>query len=144
METLHTILLVDDEPMVRDLCRMLLERQGYEVLTAADGQQALDVFQEYWRQIGLVVLDWTLPRLSGDEVFRHMVQMDPEVRILFCSGYPPDHIRALGHPRIFGYLAKPFHNRDFVNTVRNLFGSHVGGGTGHAGGGAAESAANPY
>jgi DNA-binding response OmpR family regulator len=127
METLHTILVVDDEPMVRDLCRMLLERHGYEVMTAEDGVRALEIFQEHWRQIGLVVLDWTLPRVSGDDAFRLMLAIDPEVRVLFCSGYPPEQIRALGHTRVFGYLAKPFHNRDFVNTVRHLFGSHVGG-----------------
>lgn len=140
METLHTVLLVDDEPMVRDLCRMLLERQGYEVLAASDGLQAVEIFQDHWRQIGLVVLDWTLPRLSGDDVFRLMVRIDPEVRILFCSGYPPDYIRGLGHPCSFGYLAKPFHNRDFISTVGNLFGSHVGGSRTT---GAAGSAANP-
>jgi DNA-binding response OmpR family regulator len=123
METLHTILLVDDEPMVRDLCRMLLEREGFEVLEADNGVQAIELFQQNWRSIGLVILDWTLPRLSGDDAFRLMVQVDPEVRVLFCSGYPPEQIRSLGHTRVFGYLAKPFHNRDFVQTVRHLFGS---------------------
>lgn len=127
METLHTVLVVDDEPMVRDLCQMLLERQGYEVMTAENGMRAVEIFQEHWRQIGLVVLDWTLPRLCGDDVFRLMVRIDLEVRVLFCSGYPPEQIRALGHVRVFGYLAKPFHNRDFINTVRHLFGSHVSG-----------------
>jgi DNA-binding response OmpR family regulator len=135
METLHTVLVVDDEPMVRDLCRMLLEREGYEVLAAEDGVQALEVFQRHWRHIGLVILDWTLPRLSGDDTLRLMVDIDPEVRVLFCSGYPSEQINSLGHARVYGYLAKPFHNRDFVNTVRHLFGSHVesGGGGGAAG-----------
>jgi two-component system cell cycle sensor histidine kinase/response regulator CckA len=141
METLHTVLIVDDEPMVRDLCRMLLEREGYEVLTAGDGLHAVEIFQDHWRQIGLVVLDWTLPRFSGDEVFRLMIRIDPDVRILFCSGYPPDQIRAIGHPCTFGYLAKPFHNRDFIHTVWNLFGSHVGASAARD---SAESATNPY
>lgn len=134
METLHTILIVDDEPMVRDLCRMLLERHGYEVLSGEDGIQAVEVFQQHWRRIGLVVLDWTLPRISGEDVFQRMLRIDPEVRVLFCSGYPPEQIKSLGHARVFGYLAKPFHNRDFVNTVRHLFGSHVDSGAGPHGG----------
>jgi two-component system, cell cycle sensor histidine kinase and response regulator CckA len=120
METAPTILVVDDETMVLDLCRALLERDGFRVILARDGVQAVEVFQEHWRRIALVVLDWTLPRLSGDDVFRTMFRINPDVRVLFCSGYPPEQIRSLGHARVFGYIAKPFHNRDFVSTIRHL------------------------
>jgi len=85
----ETILLVDDEPMIRQLGTLILERHGYEVLLAGDGVEALQVYCENRGKIDLVILDLTMPRLSGRDTFRRLVEMDPGVRVLFSSGYSP-------------------------------------------------------
>jgi DNA-binding NtrC family response regulator len=120
MDAPRTVLVVDDEPMVRDLCATLLRQQTYDVLLAENGVEAVEIFQRDHHRIGLVILDLTLPRLSGDDAFRLMLRINPEVRVLFCSGYPPELIKSLGHARVFGYISKPFHTRDFIQAVRDL------------------------
>jgi len=72
--------LVDDEAILRDLARMILGKFGYQVLLAEDGVQALEIYQAQREQIRLVVLDLTMPRLSGRDAFQRLVEIDPQVR----------------------------------------------------------------
>jgi DNA-binding NtrC family response regulator len=120
MDAPRAVLVVDDEPMIRELCSTLLHQQGYDVFLAENGVEGVEVFARERHRIGLVILDLTLPRLSGDDAFREMLRIDDEVRVLFCSGYPPEQIKSLGHARVFGYISKPFHTRDFIQAVRDL------------------------
>ena len=112
-----TVLLADDEPMLRELARTVLEGQGYRVLTAEDGQQVLEIFQKQWTEIDLVILDLTMPRLSGKDAFREMVEIDPEVRVLFSSGYfAEDLTEETGS--VLGFINKPYHPNELTEKVR--------------------------
>ncbi len=82
-----TVLLVDDEPSVRRSCRLTLEQLGCTVLEACDGLEALEVFRARREQIDFVLLDLTMPKMGGHEVFHALRQLDPSVRVVLCSGW---------------------------------------------------------
>jgi hypothetical protein len=98
---LATILLADDEPMIRDLASNILQRYGYQVLLAEDGLQALEIYQQEKGRIDLVLLDLAMPRLSGDDTFRRLREIDPNVRVLLSSGYFPEDL-TLTDPQVLG------------------------------------------
>jgi len=104
-----TILLVDDEESVRVMGTRMLERVGFEVLTAADGREALELFQQRREQIVLVLLDLTMPDLDGEETFRELRRMAPRVRVLMSSGYTESEIAPrFAGKRLSGFLQKPY------------------------------------
>ncbi len=83
----ETVLVADDEVAVRQLAQTALELAGYRVLVAADGAEALDVFRAAKERVQLVVLDASMPRMSGRQAFDAIRQIDPDVKVLFASGY---------------------------------------------------------
>ncbi|MDY3554933.1 PAS domain S-box protein [Gemmata sp. JC717] len=83
----ETILVADDETGVRDLAKVALEMSGYTVLVAADGAEALDVFHRAGGRVRLAVLDASMPKLSGRQVFEALRRVDPGLKVLFASGY---------------------------------------------------------
>ena len=82
-----TILLVDDEKIVIDVTGRLLERLGYRVITAADGEAAESIYRERHASIDLVVLDMIMPQMSGFETYQRLKQINPHIRVLLSSGY---------------------------------------------------------
>ena len=120
------VLLVDDEAMIRDLGRLVLEHAGYTVLTANDGVEAVEVFARERGAIGLVVLDVTMPRMSGVDAFHQIVGLDPAARVLFSTGYSSDDVAAVDGA--VGLLSKPYRPPDLLAAVRAaLAGRRVGG-----------------
>jgi CheY-like chemotaxis protein len=117
----RTILLVDDEPMIRQLGQVVLERAGYTVLTAEDGLDAVEIFARERHRIALVVLDSTMPRMSGRDAFHRMIELDPEARILFSTGYSADDLSEI--EGALGLLPKPYRPEGLLNSVRNALGN---------------------
>jgi PAS domain S-box-containing protein len=113
----ETILLVDDEPALRTLGRFILEQNGYRVLLAEDGIDALETFKELRDQVALVILDLTMPRLSGQDTFRQMREISSKVPILFCSGYSADQLVDVGEHVAF--LSKPYRPAELLEAVRD-------------------------
>jgi DNA-binding response OmpR family regulator len=107
---------VDDEQMIRDLGAAVLARAGYRVITAFDGQDAVEVFARAHAEVALVILDVTMPRMSGSDASRHMARIDPNVRILFSTGYSADDLTELDGSR--GLLSKPYRPQELVAAVR--------------------------
>jgi CheY-like chemotaxis protein len=114
------VLLVDDEELIRELGRTILERAGYAVLTADDGEEAVDVFLRERDRVGLVILDVTMPRMSGRDAFRELMRIDPEARILFSTGYSADDITEIDGS--LGLLSKPYRPHELLSAVRDAFG----------------------
>ncbi len=114
----ETVLLVDDEDMIRSLGRRLLQRAGYEVLLAENGEQALDVYRQSHGRIDLVILDLTMPRLSGKDALRQLVQINPAVRVLIASGYSAEDMDVSGLDKVSGFIPKPFREEDLFRAVR--------------------------
>ncbi len=85
----ETVLFVDDEELIRELGRQVLEVYGYKVLLAEDGQRAIDLYERKRDEIDLVVLDLTMPQRSGMEVLRVIRTIDPDKKVILSSGNPP-------------------------------------------------------
>ncbi|HKB00590.1 MAG TPA: PAS domain S-box protein [Gemmataceae bacterium] len=115
----ETVLLVDDEPMIRNLAKATLERSGYRVLLAGDGQEAVDLYRKHKEEIAVVVLDLTMPLMTGQEALRELKKIDPGVRALYASGYSADSIEGADAGEVVGFLQKPYRPDELVATVRS-------------------------
>jgi CheY-like chemotaxis protein len=104
-----TVLLVEDEPMVRRSTRALLEKLGVTVLEAADGIEALEVFRVERHRVRCVLMDLTMPRMDGHTAFLALQQEDPAVKVILYSGWAATDVaeRFRDHPPA-GFLSKPF------------------------------------
>ena len=115
----RTILLVDDEESLRSLMAMALEGAGCRVIQAVDGADGIEQFRRHRESVDLTVLDLTMPRLNGDEVFRQIMDIQPDARVILISGYTQEDVAGhfTGH-RVTGYLEKPFPPSELVAKVR--------------------------
>jgi PAS domain S-box-containing protein len=115
----QTILLVDDEDIVRRTARAMLERKGYQVLLAENGREAVDLFREQAGRIALVLLDLTMPVMSGDQAIRHLHAIRHDVPILVSSGYPEDEVaRRFSGARVRGYVRKPYTSATLIEKIQ--------------------------
>jgi two-component system, cell cycle sensor histidine kinase and response regulator CckA len=115
----ETILLVEDELVVRDLVRQALQATGYAVLEATSGEQAVQVGSAHRGPIHLLLADVVLPGFSGPEVAAQLVATRPEIQVIYMSGYTPETIKRYGiseKPRLF--LQKPFTPTTLLANVR--------------------------
>jgi len=117
----ETILLVDDEELVRALGNRLLSRSGYQVLTAANGIEALEIFNREAEKIQLVILDLIMPEMGGKQCMDEILKAYPRTKILISSGYSPDGpSREAIEGGARGFVAKPFQGYDFLKLVRHI------------------------
>ncbi len=124
----ETILIVDDEEIVRDLSKELLESHGYKVLTAKNGQEALHIYNALGKNIDLVILDIVMPQMGGMEAYENIMAMDAEAKIVFCSGHDSgqstiEKIKAQKIP----FISKPFNTIDFLEKIRLVLDSNIPG-----------------
>ncbi len=111
-------LIVDDDPIVRLTLVDMLELGGIRSLAAGDGPEALALYQQHMGEIRLVLLDLSMPGMSGDDVLRALRQIDPAARVAITSGYDPQ--RSAERPGVLGYLPKPYDAGRLLEFVRGL------------------------
>ncbi|HIE65529.1 MAG TPA: response regulator [Nitrospiria bacterium] len=117
----ETIMIVDDDELIRELGKVVLERRGYTVLLAKDGNQALRIFSREQGQIPVVVLDLSIPHQSGWEVLRRLRQINPESKVIISSGHDiSDQASKPKDLRPFKALPKPFSPKDMEKTIREV------------------------
>jgi PAS domain S-box-containing protein len=115
----ETLLIVEDEDLLLDMVQLLLEAHGYTVLTAKDGMKAMDVYTQHEHEIALVISDMGLPKLSGDEEFKKLKEINPAVKMILASGYfEPDVKAALEKAGIQGFLQKPYIIEEVLAKIR--------------------------
>ncbi len=120
------ILLVDDEELVRDLGKRILERAGYTVITAANGKEALEIYSREQSNIGLVVIDLIMPQMGGEKCLEELLKINPYVKVIVSSGHSLDareclHLGSLAR----GFVNKPYEVGQLVQAIeRVLFGGH--------------------
>ena len=117
-----TILLIDDEAVVRQLARATLEEAGFEVISANDGPDGLELFRRHREGLSLVILDLTMPEMDGKEVHRQLRQIDPEVRVLLSSGYSEHQVAQQFDESLAAFLKKPYQPGDLLEKVRRVLG----------------------
>jgi CheY-like chemotaxis protein len=114
------ILIVDDEPVVSRTARLTLQRYGYTVLTAQNGQDAVDLFRAVASEIDLVLLDMTLPAMPGEAVFRELRAIRPSVRVLATSGYSELEAFSRFGEEIDGFIQKPYKAARLAEKVHEI------------------------
>jgi CheY-like chemotaxis protein len=117
----ETILLVEDNEAVRSSIKALLEEFGYNVIKAADGDQAITICRENIDFVQLVISDVIMPRQSGKEVYDELKKIRPDIKVLFISGYPADILTKKG---IVGeginFISKPINPEVFLRKIREV------------------------
>jgi two-component system cell cycle sensor histidine kinase/response regulator CckA len=116
----ETILFVDDEEDVIEVGRRILEMQGYRVHLARDGQEALEVYRREREHIDLVLLDLTMPKMSGQDVMHEILRLDPKAKIVLTSGHSANGAgRAALGEGVIAFVQKPFDFRELAQAVRD-------------------------
>lgn len=117
----ETILLVEDEPDIRDFVGEVLKSRGYTVLEARDGEDALRVVQQYREPVHLVLTDVMMPKLGGRELVTRLLARHPHLGVLYMSGYTDEALGARGVLEAGAILlAKPFTPQQLVAKVRQV------------------------
>ena len=116
-----TVLLVDDEEVIREVCKELLENIGYRVFSARDGKEALKLYRKNRDKIDLVLLDITMPNMSGSEVYDRMKEMNPDIKVLLSSGYSIDgEVTDILKRGCNGFIHKPFNLNALSQKIRKI------------------------
>jgi PAS domain S-box-containing protein len=119
-----TILLIDDEEMILDVGKALLEKLGYRVLAADGGRQGLEIYRRNPAEIDLVILDMIMPEMNGAETYERLKEMDPRVKVLFSSGYTMSSVaKDILKQGSHSFIQKPFDLKKLSHTVRQALQS---------------------
>jgi len=118
----NKVLLVDDEYVIRQVASRMLERGGYDVLLASNGKEALTIYEKNRDAIGVVLLDLIMPGMGGRETHRRLKEIDPDVKIVYTSGYGLQDRPELRQLRDIPFIQKPFQTEVLVQTIGRLLG----------------------
>jgi len=114
------LLLIEDEPDVADLASEMLAEEGYRVVLAHDGFEALKIYELMGKQIGLVILDYFLPVIDGDAVFEELRALNPKVNVVLSSGFAEQSkIASMLAQGLRGFIPKPYSREKLLEQVRS-------------------------
>lgn len=117
----ETILVVEDEEMLRNLIKDLLESQGYSVFAAEDGMEGYEIFKEHAQRIALVLSDMGLPRLGGWEMFQRMRELKPDVQAILASGYFDPNLKLdMLRAGARDFIQKPYISDEILRRIREI------------------------
>jgi two-component system alkaline phosphatase synthesis response regulator PhoP len=111
------ILAIDDEPDLLFIIKTTLEDAGYQVITANNPKDGLDLYERNWRDIRVVLLDFIMPEMTGDAVFECLLRLNPDVRVLLLTACDDHVARRLFDLGLRGYIQKPFYLADLLARV---------------------------
>ncbi len=116
-----TILVIEDEDMVRDMVVKALKTFGYHTLDACDGQAGLDIFKKCRHSIDAVLLDIIMPKMSGSETFKQILNIDPNVKIIVASGHVTNQDQKKIFSKACAYLEKPYQIMELKQILDSVF-----------------------
>jgi CheY-like chemotaxis protein len=119
----RTVLVVDDEELVREMAKRSLEGHGFNVLLADSGLAAIEVFKTEPKRISLVILDLSVPGMSGAEILPELRKIRSRVKVLASSGYgEAESMRVFRGQRVAGFIQKPYTSSQLAETVMSVIG----------------------
>jgi PAS domain S-box-containing protein len=123
----ETILVADDDESIRRMTKAALERFGYRVLLASNGEEAVACFKKYRTEIAAVLLDWAMPVMNGDEALTRILEEDPAAQIVMSSGYAETETmgRSGGTP-LAAFIQKPYTTTQLAEKLREAIARRVG------------------
>jgi two-component system cell cycle sensor histidine kinase/response regulator CckA len=115
-----TVIVVDDEEIVRQTAKHTLERYGYQALTAEDGERAVELYRQATGVV-LVLLDLTMPVMNGEEALRRLQTIDPKVKVLLSSGYNEvEAVQRFAGKGLAGFIQKPYTASALAEKVKEV------------------------
>jgi len=121
-----TILVVEDEDILRDLLQLLFEENGLKVLAATDGIEAIEIFTAHQDEIGVVLSDLGLPRLGGWEAFLKMREINPELIGVLASGYFNPNVKTeIIKSGAKNFIQKPYNPPEIIKMIRELLAENL-------------------
>jgi PAS domain S-box-containing protein len=118
----RTILVVDDEEIIREITSEILRQSGYRVLTADCGEEGMRTYRDH-KEIDLVLLDLGMPGMGGEKCLEELFRLDEKVRVVITTGHDKNRLGQDGQERIAGFLAKPYDYKTLLRTVREGLGT---------------------
>ena len=116
-----TILVIDDEEILRRTSRSILKSIGYKVLVAENGQKGVELFLENRDAVDLVLMDMIMPEMNGMECFREIRRVQPDIPVILSSGFThEDDIRTLTEEGLNGFLQKPYTSLKLSRAIRKV------------------------
>ena len=113
------VLVIDDEATIREAVSDILEIANIRVLSAADGREGVELFRSCRSEIGVVILDMQMPGMNGEETFQVLRHIDPNVKIIFSSGYDESRtVQLLGKEVPVTFLQKPYNMHVLIDQVQ--------------------------
>jgi CheY-like chemotaxis protein len=117
----ETVLVAEDEEPVRTMVQTVLQKFGYRVILAQDGQEAVEQFRAHRADIKLILMDIIMPRLGGRQAYEAIRLLDPGAKVLFTSGYTADFIKSRGElEQGMELLMKPVQPLDLLRKMREM------------------------
>ncbi len=117
----ETILLVDDAELFRSVGQEILNEFGYKVITATDGESALELYRKKQKRIDLVLLDLIMPGMNGRECLEELLKVNPRLKVVMtCSGLLGGSTKKLIESRAKGFLSKPYEIGEFPRVIREV------------------------
>jgi PAS domain S-box-containing protein len=114
------LLLCEDEEQVRNLGEIILNDAGYQILCAEDGDKAIELFNKFGSRLSLIILDMIMPGKSGREVFKYIREQDPDIPILFTTGYSKEMLNGEFGDNV---IQKPYHEEQLLRKIKKMIGS---------------------
>jgi DNA-binding response OmpR family regulator len=111
------ILAIDDEPDLLDIIKTALEGEGFRVFPFADAQAGLKFYEQNWRDVQVVLLDYLMPNMTGDLVFECLQRVNPVVKVLLLTACDDHVARQMFQAGLRGYIQKPFYLQDLMARV---------------------------
>lgn len=119
--TLELVMVVDDEEFISFLAQRLLTDEGYRVITARDGFQAVEMYRKLRDQISLVILDFTMPVMDGADVFAELQEINPKVPVVLSSGFSEQgRLQTMLARGLRGFIPKPYTHQKLLSQVRSI------------------------
>jgi PAS domain S-box-containing protein len=119
------VLLIDDEPLVRQVCEKMLRRLGYEVVIREDGAEGLDYYRDHWSSIDVVLIDMIMPKMGGIESLNEMKKINPALKAILCTGFSREDIaEKIKESHILGFIQKPYRFQELSEVVARVITFH--------------------
>ena len=123
----ETILIIDDEQYVLDACEAMLSRLGYNIILTGSGEEAVERFRKDKDDIDLIILDMVMPGMDGPATYQHLIEIDPDVKVILSSGYSITNIaKKILDMGCDKFIQKPFRMGQISRIIRELLDSKSG------------------
>jgi len=115
------VMIVDDEDLVTMLAQRVLTDEGYRIVTAKDGFQAIEIYRKLRDQISLIILDFTMPVMDGADVFAELLQINPKAPVVLSSGFAEqERLRSMLARGLRGFIPKPYTQQKLLTQIRSV------------------------